>query len=445
MAKKKLKSLKTGTASRSFSIASLTVKAATRAAGHALGGLLQSETAKKARDKAHLLLQAQSLVQQLGELKGSLQKTGQMLSIYGEHFLPAEISAVLRTLQSDSPPVEWPEMEKTLRRRLPEARLRELEIEPEPCGAASLGQVHAAVVRKSGEHLALKIQYPGVEKSIDSDLKALRRILSLTDWLPKLPATEDLFEEVRSMLKREVDYGKEADTLAFFGKELAGDPRYVVPRTFPAYSGAKVLAMSFEEGVAIDSPEVAALSQDRRNALALSVLDLYFRELFLWRRVQTDPHFGNYRVRLGRGGEPDQLVLLDFGAMRDLPAVFMEKYTELLGGSLHQDRPRLERGGERLGLLEASDPAELKDLFYRLCVEITEPFLEPQPFAWAESDLPRRVAARGWEIFRRFPLRTPPRELVFLDRKMAGVFTLLARLGAKVNGRELLLRHLPRG
>jgi predicted unusual protein kinase regulating ubiquinone biosynthesis (AarF/ABC1/UbiB family) len=248
---------------------------------------------------------------------------------------------------------------------------------------------------------------------------------------------------VRAMLKREVTYGLELEMLEFFGQKLAHDPRYIVPRPYPEFSAKRVLAMSFEEGMAIDGPEVAALPQERRNALAQAVLELYFRELFEWRRVQTDPHFGNFRVRLGKGKTAaDQLVLLDFGAVRDLPKAFMEKYAKMLSGTFHGNRALFEAAGAELGVLDPKDPQELKDLFYKLCLGITEPFLEPQPFDWSGSDLPQRVSKDGWEIFKRFPLRAPPRELIFLDRKMAGIFTLMVKLGARIDARSVLKPYL---
>lgn len=441
--KKQLKNLRTGSFSRSFSLATLGMKASARVAGHAIGGLLQSEAAQSLRKKALYLSQAAELVEELGELKGSLMKAGQMLSVYGEHFLPPEINQLLRKLQADSTPVEFASVKKSLAKQIGADKIARLEVQEESVGAASLGQVHRATVKKTGEILALKIQYPGVEKSIDSDLKTLRRILSLTEWLPKIPATDNLFDEVRAMLKREVNYALELEMLGFFGEQLKNDPRYIVPKAYPEFSAKRVLAMSFEEGVAIDGPEVAALSQERRDALAHSVLELYFRELFEWRRVQTDPHFGNFRVRIGKEKKPDQLVLLDFGAVRDLPKVFMEKYAKMLSGTFHNNRALFEAAGAELGVLDPSDPAELKDLFYKLCLSITEPFLEPQPFDWRGSDLPQRVSKEGWEIFKRFPLRAPPRELVFLDRKMAGIFTLLVKLGARIDARAVLKPYLP--
>ncbi len=436
MAKKKIKKLRTGALSRSFSLARLGLEAGASAAGHALGSLFQSEGQKADSKKQHWLVQASRLARELGELKGSLMKAGQMLSVFGEHFLPPEINQALRVLQSDSPPVEWKAVEKVLARSLGAEKLARLEIDEEQVGAASLGQVHRARVKKSGEILALKIQYPGVERAIDGDIKALRRLLSLTEWLPKIPATEDLFEEVRAMLKREVNYALELEMLEFYGAQLREDRRFVVPRPVAEFSGKRVLAMSFEEGVKIDGPEVAALSQTRRNHLAVAVLELYFRELFEWRRVQTDPHFGNYRVRVGEAH--DRLVLYDFGAIRDLPQKFMQHYREMLTGIFHHERARFERGAFALGVLRPEDPPELKDIFFRLCHLITEPFLAPQPYDWKNNDLPKRVSDITWEMVRKFPLRAPPREIVFLDRKLAGVFTLLSKLGAKMDARKVL-------
>lgn len=441
MAKKKeIKNLRTGSVSRSFSLAGLGLRAGAKAAGHAMGNIFASEAVQNLRKKAHFIEQAAMLTKELGELKGSLMKAGQMLSVYGEHFLPPEVNQLLKTLQSDSAPVEWPEMKKVLLKHLGKEKMALLEISEESIGAASMGQVHRAKVKKSGEEIVLKIQYPGVDKAIDGDIKTLRRLLSVTDWLPRLPATDELFAEVRFMLKNELDYERERENIEFFREELKGDPYFVVPKALPAFSGKKVLAMSLELGSAVDSAEVANLSQERRNALARAALDLYFRELFLWQRVQTDPHFGNYRVRVGQ--KTDQFVLYDFGAVREVPSAFMKKYRVMLRGLFYADREEFEAGAQGMGILMESDPQELKDLFFHLCAAIVEPFAENKIYDWKKNDLPQRVTKITWEIFKKFPLRAPPRETVFLDRKMAGMFTFMTVLGAKINAREVLEPYL---
>jgi len=440
MAKKKIKNLRTGAVSRGLSLAGLGFRAGAKAAGNAMGNLFSSEAAQIIRKKSHLLDQVTLLTRELGQLKGSLMKAGQMLSVYGEHFLPPEVNQVLKSLQSDSNPVEWEEMKKTLVKQLGKEKVELLEIEPEPLGAASLGQVHKARRKKGGQEFVLKIQYPGVDKAIDGDIKTLRRILSLSEFLPKLPATDELFAEIRSMLKNELDYERESRMLLFFREQLKNDTRFILPEPIPEFSSKRVLAMSFEPGIPVDSPEVANLSQNRRNALAEAALDLYFRELFLWQKVQTDPHFGNYRLRLG--GKPDQLILFDFGAVREVTESFMAKYKAMLSGIFHGDRQEFEIAAAAMGVLESSDPQELKDLFYDLSSTIVEPFLEDKPYDWRENELPKRVSKITWEIFRRFPLRAPPKEVIFLDRKMAGMFTFMSVLGAKFNARKVLGNYL---
>lgn len=441
MAKKKqIKNLRTSSVSRSFSLASLGLRAGAKAAGHAVGNLFSGEASKNLRKKVHLLDQAVLLTKELGQLKGSLMKAGQMLSVYGEHFLPAEVNQVLKTLQSDSDPVEWEEMRKVLLRQLGKEKMAQLQIEQESLAAASLGQVHRAKILKTGEEIVLKIQYPGVDKAIDGDIKTLRRLLSVTDWLPKIPATDDLFAEVKSMLRHELDYEREREMLSFFREKLKNDERFILPKPIPDYSSKRVLAMSLESGSAVDSEAVATLSQARRNKLAISALDLYFQELFLWKKVQTDPHFGNYRVRIDK--DADKLLLFDYGAVREVSDEFIRKYRAMLRGIFYSDRSAFERGAAAMGILEEGDPQALKDLFYELCAAIVEPFAGDGPYDWKRNDLPKRVSKITWEIFKKYPLRTPPKEVVFLDRKMAGMFTFMAVLGANFNAREILKPYL---
>jgi len=439
--KKEIKNLRTGTFARGFSLAKLGLQASAKAAGNAVGNLMASEAAQTIRNKAHVLEQVALLTKEFGQLKGSLMKAGQMLSVYGEHFLPPEANLILKTLQSDSPPVEWDEMRKVLNRQLGKERMNELEIDPVAIGAASLGQVHRATIKATGEEIVLKIQYPGVDKAIDGDIKALKKLFAITEWLPKVPATEGIFEEVKIMLKQELDYERELEQLSYFHETLSGDARYVVPRPYRAYCTRRVLAMSYEEGVPVDSEAVLSLSQERRNAISEAALELYFKELFVYRKIQTDPHFGNYRVRL-KGKGKDQLLLFDYGAVRELTAPFMARYKVMLGGLYWDKRELFDRGAYDLGVMEESDPEELKELFFQLCAAIVEPFAEEAPYDWKQNDLPKRVSRLTWDIVKRFPMRAPPREVVFLDRKMAGMFTFMSVLGAQVNARRLLLPYM---
>jgi predicted unusual protein kinase regulating ubiquinone biosynthesis (AarF/ABC1/UbiB family) len=463
--KDSLSQIKTGSLSRGLALARVSVSAGARAASHALGSIFSDETQRAERYRELLMKQVNELSRELGELKGSLMKVGQMLSMYGEQFLPPEANALLKSLQSEAPPLDWSAIEKTIRRQLTPEQLATVEIDPHPIASASLGQVHRARRKSDGKWLAMKVQYPGVDQAIEGDLKALRSILSLIHLVPRGPKYESLFKEVKFMLQQEVNYSIELETTREFKDQLAGDPRFIVPEVFPELSTKRILTTSLEEGIPVDGPEVLALSQERRNSIGIAMMDLYFQEIFHLGAVQTDPHFGNYRIRLGQGDEPDRIVLLDFGAVRKLPKSFWNLYLELVAGAHERDPERLIRGATEMGFLTADDSDELKKNFVEFCYLITEPFYSPG--GWPEdrvndddsiapkelfdhqgayifggSDLPKRVAKKGALLAVSARFRSPPREIVFLDRKLGGIFIFLSVLKVQVKCRSVIQKYL---
>ncbi len=453
--KDRLSQIKTNAFSRGIALAKVSVTVGAKAASHAMGNLFANESDKSERFKELLISQVGVLTRELGELKGSLMKVGQMLSMYGEHFLPPEANSFLKSLQSQSPPLEWKAIQKVLNQQLSDEQLSQVEIEHEPLASASLGQVHRARRKTDGRWLAMKIQYPGVDRAIEGDLKAFRSLLSLSKMIPKGPKYDDLFKEVRFMLHQEVDYARELQTTREFRENLADDSRFIIPEVIPELSTNRILTTSLEAGVPVDSPEVLQLPQERRNAIGAAVLELYFRELFLLRAVQTDPHFGNYRIRIGTGGEPDRIVLLDFGAVRKLSKQFMEPYLKMVRGAFRRNEDEVVSGGVALGFLRADDSEELRSHFVDICYLITEPFFAPNTpgvpahlfdsqgayqgaYLWGESDLPGRVARKAAQLALSSKLRSPPREIVFLDRKLGGMFIFLSVLKVRIRSREVV-------
>ena len=202
-----------------------------------------------------------------------------------------------------------------------------------------------------------------------------------------------------------------------------------------------MLALSYEPGVSARDAAVRALPQERRNALAIASLELFLRELFDWGMVQTDPHFGNYKIRIDAAG--DRIVLLDFGATRLFGRGFVESYREMLRGALAGDRPTTLRGAAGIGVMPSDFPAPVREAFVELCELIVEPFRGPDD--WAASDRPRRVGEKIARNTMTRYMRIPPREIVFLHRRLAGVFFLIAALGAQWDARPVLERHLGRG
>lgn len=459
----RLKKIKSGVFSRGLALAKVSVTAGAKAATHAVGGLFSTEEEKAESLKKLIFDQVGMLSRELGQLKGSLMKAGQMLSMYGEHFLPPEANQLLKSLQSQSPPLDWPAIEKQLKKQLSAEQLATVEIEQEPIASASLGQVHRARRKSDGKLLAMKIQYPGVDQAIDSDISSLQSILSVSRLIPTGPRFDELFREVKSMLKQEVDYRKELVATDYFRKAFADDSRFIIPETFPELSSARVLTTSFEEGISVDSPEVLALPQERRNAIGLAVLDAYFRELLELHHVQTDPHFGNYRFQMGKDAASDRLIMLDFGAVRKVPLSFIKPYRKMIQSTLAQDEAGLLAAAKELGLIQDGDPDELTRQYIDLCYAIVEPFMGREylqgtlpesagistefydaqgAYDWGRTDLPRRVAKLGAKMIFAFRMRVPPRELVFLDRKMGGMFIFMHALRVKADARDLFERHL---
>jgi predicted unusual protein kinase regulating ubiquinone biosynthesis (AarF/ABC1/UbiB family) len=456
-----LSQIKTKAVQRSMSLLGFTVASGLNYAGFKLGSLLAGPEKNEERWDKFLAQQSTRLVAELGRLKGSIMKAGQMLSVYGEHFFPPEVNRILKTLQMNSRTVTWEEMAKVLRSQLGEELLGELSIDPVPIAAASMGQVYRATLKASGEILAIKVQYPGVDRAIDSDLKTLQKILSIFQLIPNSPRFDELFKEIRMMLHFEADYRREADMLERFRTLLMDDPRFIVPRLYPRYSSARVLTMSYEDGHGIDSSEVRALSQERRNRLAAAFIESMLREIFTWRLVQTDPHFGNYKIRLAapRPGEAaaasDRIVLFDFGSVREFPRRYIHPFAALVDAAVEHNDEAVVRQGIRLGFLREHDEPTVFSLFKNICFTAVEGFLPEyaspavdgssegdRPYIWGKNDLIARLTGLAKDAVFTFKLRPPPREALFIDRKLVGIYTLVTTLGLRMGPYRLLKNYV---
>jgi predicted unusual protein kinase regulating ubiquinone biosynthesis (AarF/ABC1/UbiB family) len=334
-----------------------------------------------------------------------------------------------------------------------------LAIEQVPIGTASLGQVHKAVILATGEEICLKVQYPGVAKAIDSDLNAVAQLLKLARLVTFGPAFDDWLEEVRVMMHREVNYTLEAETTAHFNEMLKNDERFVVPRVYFEFSTNTVLATSYERGENISSPLVHQLPQERRNTLAKAALSLFLQELFVWHEIQTDPNFGNYRIRIAdadkqNNDSQDKIVLLDFGAVQKYPPEFIYPVCQMITASYNEDLNGVIKGGIALKFMHPDWPESVLKEFGEVCIAVLEPLAKSQPHAgpdafnakgeycWKKSNLPTRIARRAAmsAISRYF--KVPPKEFVFLNRKLVGVYTFISVLDGQFNGDKILAPYL---
>lgn len=380
--------------------------------------------------------QAKLVAESLGRLKGAFMKAGQLLSIDAGDLLPPEATEILSKLQGQAQPVDFAIIRGVLQQELGDDGLAQLcELESTPTASASIGQVHRA--RAFGMPVAVKVQYPGIAESIDADVALLEKLggswLSLTGREIDVSGT---FEELRSILHLEADYVRERAYLERYRELIACDPRFEVPRSIPSLSTSKVLTMSWADGVPLGDWVRTRPTGVERVGFATAVLDLYCLEFFQWGVVQTDPNFGNFLIRSADHADhaDHKIVLLDFGATVEYDAEFRSRYVDLLRSVATGDEGRIVEAGIGFELLDPRESAATRGLFVEMLRSAAEPFQRVgRPFVFRDAD----YAARSGDVVKRFTkslrFSPPPRRLIFLHRKLGGLFQLLKRLDVELD------------
>ncbi len=446
-----LQRIKTGAMERRFSLIKAGVIASSRLALASAGSLFSQPAERHERRRAALRRQSEYFVDEVGKLKGSVVKIGQMMALYGEHLLPAEVTQALHRLHDSTATLAWPAMDQILRAELLQV-YDELEVDSHPLGAASLGQVHRARRRRDGRELCLKIQYPGVAEAIDSDLDLVTRLMRLSQLMPQTREFDEWLQEVRTMMHREVNYPLERETTRRFHDLLAQDERYIVPQVFPEYCSEHVLCTSYEPGFSVNDPRVAALPQERRNRLGMAALELCAQEVFTWGEMQTDPNFGNYLIRIAPEGEHDRIVCLDFGAVRDFPEPLIRLARALTAAAFDHDLPAMLHAMHGFSFFDQLSLATRERLAALLFLAI-EPFADPASieaqyfdengdYCWARSQLHSRAMSVAARTATHFEFTAPPKELMFVSRKLMGAYTFMTVLDARTQARPMLAHYL---
>lgn len=377
---------------------------------------------------------------QLANMRGAAMKIGQMISMDSGDFLPRELADILAQLRDDARHMPRAQLNAVLKAQWGEGwEARFAEFDYRPIAAASIGQVHRARMH-GGQVLAIKVQYPGVRESIDSDVNNVASLLRMTGLLPAKMNITPLLDEGRAQLHQEADYGREASYLTRFGKLLAGDKNFQVPTLFPDLSTDRILAMSYIESVPIDA--VLDAPQKTRDRLATLLIELLLRELFVFGLMQTDPNFANYRFN----AKTKQLVLLDFGASHDISTKVADAYRKLMRSFLSGNEKASFKAMQAMGFIAPDMPARYRAAVANMLTMTMEPLQQDGPFDFGNNDIAKRLRDQGMELAAQRELwHLPPANTIFIQRKLGGVYMLASRLRARVNVRRLMQNYVERG
>jgi predicted unusual protein kinase regulating ubiquinone biosynthesis (AarF/ABC1/UbiB family) len=374
---------------------------------------------------------------QLSHLRGAAMKLGQMISMDAGDFLPTELSQILARLRDRAHHMPPAQLQQVLTREWgKDWRRRFAQFDAGAMAAASIGQVHRARTL-DGRDLAIKVQYPGVRDSIDADVDNVATLLRVSGALPKTLDIAPLLAEAKRQLHEEADYVREGEQLERFGALLADAPAYVVPALDREFSGSSVLAMSFIEGVPIES--LADADQAVRDTAMTALIALVLRELFDFGLMQTDPNFANYRYQ----PETGKLVLLDFGATRSVAPSTAAGYRQLLRAGLSGSRDAVRDAAIAVGFL--GEPAVLRHraLIDRMIDVILVEFNRTGPFDFGDRAFVGVLRDQGMAMAAdRDTWHVPPIDTLFVQRKISGTALLAARLKARIDVRAMVADEL---
>lgn len=373
---------------------------------------------------------------QLSRLRGAAMKFGQLISMDDGDFVPPEFAQVLARLRASAHDMPPHQLKAVLNQNWGRHWLSRFEsFDTRPIAAASIGQVHRAVA-KDGRKLALKIQYPGVAESIDSDIDNLAAIIRVSGMIPAEIDLAPLLEETKRQLKEEADYELESERLRRFQTLLKDSDDFLIPDVYEDFTTRNILAMAYAPGAPIDA--LATAPQAERDRIATLLFDLALKELFDFRLMQTDPNFANFFLDKATG----KIILLDFGAARDIEPALSEGYRAVLSAAIQGDWPSAHESGMRMGLIGADTPPRIEQLL-RETIELTvEPMRHEGAYDFGATDLAPRLRDKAVALRTGGFTQTPPPAAVFIHRKIGGLHLIASKLRARVNVDALVQPYL---
>ncbi|WP_367179823.1 ABC1 kinase family protein [uncultured Tateyamaria sp.] len=367
------------------------------------------------------------IADELARMRGAAMKIGQLVSMDTGDVLPPELAEIMARLRADADFMPPKQLRDVLDAEWGASwRSQFAQFDVRPIAAASIGQVHRARL-PDGTELAIKVQYPGIAHSIDSDVANIGRLIRLSGLMPQGFELDPYLDEARAQLKEEADYRAEATHLETFGALLRDDPNFTLPQLNKALTTGKVLAMTYVPSDPIET--LAHAPQEQRDLAMHHLCDLMLRELFVFGTMQTDPNFANYRY----DSTNERIVLLDFGATRAVPASLSSQMRALMRAGMEGQRDDVARLVADMGLVPHTVPERFATRIIDMVMLVFDVIRADPVLDLGTSDLSRRLQRAGEALAADGFVPPPvPMDLLYIQRKVAGMFLLASRLRARL-------------
>ncbi len=419
---------------RFMKLASMTASIATKTVSNSIRNITADEEQKNAsRSKLFQDIGLQ-IADTLGEMKGAVMKVGQIASQYKDIF-PPEVAKAISKLQRQAPAMPFAEIKAQVEKELgkPLAQIFN-SFDEQPFAAASIGQVHKAVL-PNGQQVVVKVQYPGVEEACESDLKQVRLALRLMGVLKiDRKLQEKLFQEIQDSLDNELNYEIEAQNLdvarAFHS---ALDSKIIIPEVYSDYSSRHILTLSLEMGESIET--ASTWSQETRNELGRRLFRAIGQEIFFLKRFHCDPHPGNFAFR-----EDGSVIVYDYGGVKTLSPDVVSHFKQLINAARQHDIALMEQHLDALQSLNelGKFPVEL----YEQWLEVLMRPLTTQ-YDFAENSAHHdgveliKPSLKYWDVFK------PSPDTLMVNRTVSGHYWNLIHLKVNDNLNDLFDELVP--
>ncbi len=434
-----------GRLARLAALAPKGVPIALEGAKRALGMRKPEETTDEARKKMaeDAKKAAEALLKTLGEMKGLPLKVGQMVS-YVDGLAPPgyeeRFKAELKKLQDKAPPLSAEAAVKVVTAELG-APPHEVfaEWEDEPFAAASIGQVHRATT-KDGAKVAVKVQYPGIDKAIEADLKSLSFFHGMISPIAKKLHSQQTLDEISQVFRDELDYGREAQMADVFRRIHQGDPRVIIPRVHHSLTTKRVLTTDLLGGTAY-ADFVKSGSQESKNLAGETLWRFTFRALLKHGHLYADPHPGNYRFY-----DDGTVGFLDFGCIKVLPPELVGGMKRYMGAAMDADWHEFDRACVEVLGYDPED--ESWDLYRSYTLQLLMPIMTKEPWVCSTESAReavqyisrgmRKLMFKEGEIPQLPKVPKMPQDFTFVNRLQWGLASVLAGLGTVASFRAIM-------